>query len=83
MRTGCESVARQVQQHIGGTLHSITPKQGIPSLGGFKGEYPGWASHDVVVKEGRVYDAHTGYTGLSIDAYKSLWEYPDAIDFGF
>jgi RHS repeat-associated protein len=83
VRSGCEDIARQIQRHIGGTIHTITPKKGMPSLGGFRGQSPGWASHDVVVREGRVYDASTGHKGLPIDEYKLLWEYPDVIDFGF
>jgi len=36
-----------------------------------------------VVSEGRVYDSFTGYQGLPIEKYKALWEYADAINFGF
>lgn len=83
MPSGCEGAARQINRHVEGTIHTITPKKGLPSLGGFRGQSPGWASHDVVLKDGRVYDVTTGHKGLPIDEYKALWEYPDAIDFGF
>jgi hypothetical protein len=43
----------------------------------------GWAYHEVVVKDGRVFDLTTGHKGLSIDEYKQLWQYFDAIDSGF
>lgn len=42
-----------------------------------------WATHDVVLKDGMVYDALTGPEGLPTDAYKALWEYSDVINFGF
>jgi hypothetical protein len=37
----------------------------------------------VVVKDGMVYDALTGPTGMAISAYKQRWEYADALTFGF
>ena len=43
----------------------------------------GWGHHEIVVKDGRVYDAFTGHQGMATDEYKSLWEYADAINFGF
>lgn len=43
----------------------------------------GWFHHEVVVGNGRVYDAFTGHGGVPIDEYKALWEFPDAINFGF
>lgn len=82
-QTGCEDAARQIQQHVGGEIKVILPKDGAPGLGGYRGHQPWWSSHEVVVNNGRVYDAFTGYEGLPIDDWKQLWEYPDAIDFGF
>src|SRR5262245_4385515 len=38
--------------------------------------FPGWAYHEVVVKDGRVYDAFTGHQGLPIAEYKALWDTP-------
>jgi hypothetical protein len=32
---------------------------------------------------GRVYDAFTGSIGVTIAEFKVLWEFPEAIDFGF
>lgn len=51
-------------------------------LGKHRGTNPDWAHHDVVLKDGRVYDAFTGSDGLPLDEYKQLWQYPDAINFG-
>jgi hypothetical protein len=79
---GCEENARQIQKQIGGTVARITPKVD-PALGGYREKDWGWAHHDVVVKDGRVYDAFTGGNGATIDEYKSLWQYPDWINFGF
>lgn len=39
--------------------------------------------HEVVVKDGRVYDAFTGGKGASVAEYKGLWEFSDHINFGF
>lgn len=79
---GCEAIARQIQQHIGGDIVRITPN-GAPTLGGFRGKNWGWSYHDVVVKNGRVYDLTTGHAGMSIADYKRLWQYSDALSFGF
>jgi hypothetical protein len=43
----------------------------------------GWSRHYVVLKDGKVYDALTGPNGMDASAYKQLWEYSDAINFGF
>ena len=82
-RDNCEAVARQIQRLVGGEIKHIKPKGNLPWLGGLRGNSPRWQFHDVVVKNGRVYDAFTGYEGLPIDQYKALWEYHDFIDFGF
>ena len=80
---GCEKCAQDIQSGIGGEIIRIKPMDGIPSLGGFKGSNPGWAHHEVVVKEGRVYDAFGPSEGLTIQEYKDQFQYSDAIDFGF
>jgi hypothetical protein len=36
-----------------------------------------------MIKDGIVYDALTGPNGMAASAYKQLWEYGDAINFGF
>lgn len=79
---GCENVARQIQEHIGGNVVRIAPRD-TPALGGFRGKNWGWGHHEVVVKDGRVFDVTTGHQGLPIPEYKQLWQYPDAINFGF
>ena len=83
-RRGCEAVAIKIQHSIGGTIHRIKPKSArARSLGPRGGTDTYWAHHDVVVKDGRVYDAMTGPNGLPIDEFKAQWGYSDAIDFGF
>ena len=79
---GCENVARQINKHVGGTVVRITPKN-APALGGFRDKNWGWVHHEVVVRDGRVYDLTTGHQGLPIAEYKKLWQYPDGIHFGF
>ena len=81
--SGCEGVARQIHRHIGGDVHRITPGGRAPQLGGYRGGNMGWSHHEVVVRDGRVYDAFTGHRGLPIGEYKALWEFPEAINFGF
>lgn len=80
---GCERAAVDINKLIGGDILRITPKGSAPTLGAYRGKNWGWAHHEVVVKEGRVYDAFTGGKGASIAEYKALWEYPDDIKFGF
>ncbi|WP_437733432.1 hypothetical protein [Sorangium sp. So ce1335] len=60
----------------------ITPKD-TPALGGFRGKNWYWSNHEVVVKDGRIFDLTTGHQGLPIPECKKLWEYPNDIDFGF
>ncbi len=85
-RSGCEDVASKIQKTIGGDVHRIKPSSnlpGNPTLGPRSGKNTEWFHHEVVVKDGRVYDAMTGPEGLSIKEFKSQWEYSDVIDFGF
>lgn len=79
---GCENVARQISKHVGGNIVRITPKN-APALGGFRGKNWGWVHHEVVVRDGRVYDLTTGHQGLGLAEYKRLWQHPDGINFGF
>jgi|GEM_PF-6926583 len=83
-RTGCEDVAKRIQSTIGGRIHRIEP--GLPGaryLGPRNGVWTEWSYHEAVVRNGRVYDAMTGPTGLPIREYKMQWEYADDINFGF
>lgn len=80
---GCEQCAKDIQSNIGGDIVRIVPADGAPSLGGYRGTNPAWAYHEVVVKNGRVYDAFGPRGGVPVGYYKSLFQYPDAIDFGF
>ena len=82
---GCEGVAKQIKGIVGGDIKRIVPKQG-QVLGGFgkpgQWAYGEWAYHEVVVRDRRVFDAFTGHEGMSIEQYKSLWRYADAIILG-
>ncbi|MFO0553766.1 MAG: RHS repeat-associated core domain-containing protein [Polyangiaceae bacterium] len=80
---GCEERAREIQNVLGGgTIVRIEPKTGR-MLGGYRKQHPAWYYHEVVVKDGRVYDAFTGGKGATIKEYKALWEFPNFINFGF
>ena len=81
-RSGCDSCARDIWRNIGGEIHAISPLEGS-FLGAHRGINHGWSYHQVVVSNGRVYDAFTGSRGLTIRDYKNLWQYQDAISFGF
>ncbi|MGH3736280.1 MAG: hypothetical protein ACRDT6_11765 [Micromonosporaceae bacterium] len=80
---GCEKVAAKIKSQIGGESHTIRPPSGARSLGKYRGYDTPWANHEVVVKDGRVYDAWTGRHGEPIAVYKSRWEYGDVLNFGF
>jgi hypothetical protein len=82
---GCDEFAAELQQQIGGRIHSFVPPAGAPWLGDYalKPASEFWGHHTVVVRDGRVYDQFTGSDGLPIDEWKALWDYGDDIDFGF
>lgn len=48
---------------------------GAPFLGQYRGIDGGWGHHEVVVKDGRGFDATTGKLGEAIDQYRSDFEY--------
>jgi len=66
--TGCEAVARKIHKTIGGEIKTIKPSDpGARTLGGrARIRDTGWVFHQVVVKDGMVYDALTGRGGLTI-----------------
>ncbi|EDS6039378.1 hypothetical protein ZL39_002580 [Salmonella enterica subsp. enterica] len=70
-----------VQKQIDGDILIIPLTLVRLHLGKYRGTNPDWAHHDIVLKDGRVYDAFTGSDGLPLDEYKQLWQYPDAINF--
>ncbi len=93
-RTGCDSVAADIQRSIGGELGHISPPAGAPWLGGVRdhgGKFvnpagasgTGWGHHTVVVKNNRVYDALTGPAGEAINTYKSRFQYASALNWSF
>ncbi|WP_149831355.1 hypothetical protein [Streptomyces tailanensis] len=73
--SGCEDVAVDIQAKIGGERMRITDQYGAPTLGKYRGEDTGWAHHDVILKDGQVYDAWTGCHGEPLERYLSRWEY--------
>ena len=81
--TGCEDVARQIQKLIGGDVIRLMPQAGIPMLGAYRGHFPFWFYHEVVLKNGRVYDLFTGFKGLTVSEFKQLWSSARWIEFGF
>ncbi|MFJ6393903.1 RHS repeat-associated core domain-containing protein [Streptomyces sp. NPDC091972] len=74
---GCEDVAVEIQSKIGGDRMRITDSEGAPQLGKYRGQDTYWGHHDVVVRDGRVYDAWTGRHGEAMDDYLSHWEYSE------
>jgi hypothetical protein len=76
----CSACAAEIQQTLGGgDIMRLQPTQGQalgPSVNNPGGN---WAFHDVVVKDGLVFDSFTGPAGLPIDAYLAQFEYADAI----
>lgn len=93
-QTGCDDVAEAIKEAVGGEIAYVKPPREGMFLGGVRnsaGKFvnpagssaPGWSSHTVVVKDGIVYDALTGPSGMPASAYKQLWQYADAIRFGF
>jgi hypothetical protein len=41
----------------------------------------GWAYHDVLITDGRVFDATTGRYGLSFEEYRKKFRYGEYLDF--
>jgi len=81
--TKCEQVARQIQEQIGGEVHRIESPPFVKNLGIYRDQPTEWSFHDVVIRNGRVYDGFTERTGLPTDEYKSLWTsmYPNEFQF--
>ena len=79
--TGCEDVAKEIQQKIGGTRYRIEDQYGAPTLGKYRGEDTYWNYHEVVIKDGRVYDAWTPATGEPLDTYIGEWQYGKYLKF--
>lgn len=93
-KSGCVEAAAEIQKQIGGKISVIKPRfgrllGGVREIDGGPFKNPaenlreGWFNHNVVVKDGKVYDMLTGPAGQSISAYKARWEFADVIDFGF
>lgn len=80
-RAGLWKVADYIQSVIGGDITRITDGYGALRLGKYRGIDSGWNYHDVVVKDGRVFDATTGRRGEPIDQYRANFEYGDDLVF--
>jgi hypothetical protein len=89
---GCSDKADEIHTELGGsaTIYSIQSKDNEPGethqypLGGtYRGHPTGYFFHDVVVKNGKVYDGFGDRDGMPIDEWKNLWSNKDHIDFGF
>ena len=86
----CGEVAEEILDLPGGDATIVStqsdantvPNQ-YPLEGTYRGKGTGWFYHDVVVKDGRVYDGFTDRYELPIDDYKNLWSDKDNILFGF
>jgi hypothetical protein len=65
---------------LGGSKKDFTC--GFPVLGSSTNNPDGdWAYHDVVVKDGRVYDSFTGSGGLPPEEYMNQFRYAEDISF--
>jgi hypothetical protein len=73
--TGCEDVAIEIQQKIGGTRYRIEDSLNAPYLGKYRGEDTFWSYHEVDYLDGYVYDNWTGRNGEPIDQYIADWQY--------
>ncbi|AJT70043.2 hypothetical protein T261_8450 [Streptomyces lydicus] len=51
----------------------IVDATGAPWLGPYRGQDSGWGHHEVVVRNGRVYDAWTDRYGEPIEEYAQHW----------
>ncbi|MFC9690939.1 LamG-like jellyroll fold domain-containing protein [Kribbella sp. NPDC056951] len=82
--SGCEEVARDIQRRIGGDIHRIESPIGPKgTLGRYRDEWTQWRHHDVVVRNGRVYDGFSDRRGVPIDKYKQLWKDLESGEFPF
>ncbi|MEU4157708.1 polymorphic toxin-type HINT domain-containing protein [Actinoplanes sp. NPDC026670] len=81
--TGCEAVALEIKRRIGGEIYRINPPPGCSNLGRYRDQWSGWGHHEVVVREGRVYDGFTDRKGLPISEYKALFKDLFPEDFPF
>ncbi|MGX4733668.1 RHS repeat-associated core domain-containing protein [Kitasatospora griseola] len=80
--TGCEDVAKKIQKKLGGgqiyRLSNIMNPPGNDNkfgLGPYMETSQDWFTHDVVVRDGRVYDGFSGRNGASMDEFNARWGY--------
>jgi hypothetical protein len=84
----CTQTAREIQSKIGGDVYRATDHFGAKSVGEIRDlnnpeawYESGWAYHDVLIKDGRVFDATTGRYGLSFEEYRKKFRYGEYLDF--
>ena len=69
--SGCEDVARTIQQRIGGKIYEFKHEVGGREyvLGPYRNVDSEWFNHQFVVKDGYAYDAWTGEQGEPVSQY--------------
>ena len=76
-RDGCEGFAQRIHESIGGKIvriEALPNRLGNPSpLPQYRGGNNKWFYHEVVVKDGKVYDAFTNSSGETIEQFKKHW----------
>jgi RHS repeat-associated protein len=81
---GCDEVADKIEKSIGGNRFRIKPVNPDGWLPGRRDRpFTNWGYHEVIVKDGRVYDAWGGPYGVPISDYKAEWTDPGAINWKF
>ncbi|MFD0402308.1 polymorphic toxin-type HINT domain-containing protein [Kitasatospora sp. NPDC127121] len=80
--SGCEDVAKQIQKKLGGgqiyrlsNVMNPPGKDNLYGIGPYMETEQGWFTHDVVVRDGRVYDGFSGRTGVPMDEFNARWGY--------
>ncbi len=78
--TECEACAEDIVATLGEgaqivriEVPSVRP-QGTPFTGTYRGQDSGWVFHEVVIQEGRVFDAFGPRNGVPVDDWFDLWE---------
>jgi RHS repeat-associated protein len=79
----CEGCAGMIQKRIGGDIIEVTsPGNALGKITTPDGqEITSWIYHRAVQKDGKVYDAITGPNGMTVDAYKGMFEHGDYLNF--
>jgi len=82
--TGREKCAIQIQNEIGGEIHRITPiDDNAEVLGRYIGVNVMWGHHEVIVRDGKVFDSFGPIEGASISDFKNQFQYTYGLDLDF